>query len=112
MGSAFATFVAWAFGDRGSVRVEVPSDFRVDMSGETMQRTPGPDGYQAYTATTTAPVDWYTWVNATNDAALTHDTLSLADGEEVIVHAWPEDEPLADTGPQPAHPRGAGRWWA
>ena len=24
VGSAFATFTAWAFGDRGSVRVEVP----------------------------------------------------------------------------------------
>ncbi len=91
VGSAFATFVAWAFGDRGSVRVEVPSDFRVDIAGAAMATTPGPDGYQAYTATTSTPLGWYASVNATNDANLTHETLSLSDGEQVVIRAWPED---------------------
>jgi hypothetical protein len=92
VGSAFATFVAWAFGDRGSVRVEAPSDFQVDMSGDTMGPAAGPDGAQAWVATTTVPLNWYASVNATNDANLTHETLSLADGEQVVVRAWPEDE--------------------
>ena len=91
VGSAFATFIAWAFGDRGTVRVDVPSDFQVDMTGDTMEATPGPAGYQSYTASATTPLDWYAWINATNDAALTHDTLTLADGEQVVVQAWPED---------------------
>jgi hypothetical protein len=91
VGSAFATFIAWAFGDRGTVRVDVPSDFQVDLTGDTMTSAPGPAGYQSYIATATTPLDWYAWINATNDAALTHDTLTLADGEQVVIQAWPED---------------------
>ena len=37
VGPAFATFLAWAFGDRGSVRIDVPKAFDVDISGEDME---------------------------------------------------------------------------
>ncbi len=37
VGPAFATFLAWAFGDRGSVRIDVPKAFDVDISGEEMR---------------------------------------------------------------------------
>ena len=35
VGSAFATFYAWAFGDRGDVRIVVPAGFEVETSGST-----------------------------------------------------------------------------
>ena len=53
VGSAFATFMAWAFGDRGSVRVEVPKGFRVEISGEDMDQEADAKGLQVWTATTT-----------------------------------------------------------
>ena len=96
VGSAFATFMAWAFGDRGNVRVEVPSDFRVEISGEDMPEAPGRDGLQVYASTTGDPLEWYAWVNATNDAALTRDRLVLGGGEEVVIRGWPEDERWRD----------------
>ncbi len=92
VGSAFATFVAWAFGDAGTVRVEVPSRYRVDHSGAELAPAPGTgDTVQALTGSTDDPLDWYAQVNATDDGALTNDRLTLDDGEPVVIHAWPED---------------------
>ncbi len=96
VGSAFATFVAWTFGDRGAIRVEIPSSFRVDLSGEPMQARPGSDGRQVFEARAGDAAAWYAWVNATNDAALTDDRVPLDGGEEVLVRAWPEDGPWLD----------------
>ena len=90
VGKAFATFLAWAFGDSGSVRIEVPGAFTVDVSGETFQRTF--DGTTTVlTASTTDPLTWYAWVNASNDAGLTSDRLDIEGGEEIVVRGWPED---------------------
>ena len=90
VGKAFATFLAWAFGDSGSVRVEVPGDFSVDVSGESFQRTF--DGTTTVlAATTTDPLSWYAWINATNDAGLTSQLLDIQGGEEIVVRGWPED---------------------
>jgi hypothetical protein len=91
VGTAFATFLAWAFGDRGTVRIEAPARFQVEVTGEDMQRAAAPAGSQALTATTTAPLDWYAWVNATDDAALARESLSLASGQQVVIQGWPED---------------------
>ena len=92
VGSAFATFTAWAFGDRGSVRVEVPKAFRVEIVGADMEPETGAKGLQAWSATTARPLDWYAWVTATNDEALTRDRLALAGGDEVVIRGWPEDK--------------------
>ena len=35
MGSAFASFLAWSFGDAGTIRVDVPAAFEVDISAHT-----------------------------------------------------------------------------
>ena len=92
MGSAFATFTAWAFGDRGSVRVEVPKAFRVEIVGADMEQEKDSKGLQVWSATTARPLDWYAWVTATNDEALTRDRLALAGGDEVVIRGWPEDK--------------------
>ena len=92
VGSAFATFTAWAFGDRGSVRVEVPKGFRVEIVGADMEQEPDAKGLQVWSATTTRPLDWYAWVTATNDEALTRDRLTLDGGDEVVIRGWPEDK--------------------
>jgi hypothetical protein len=93
VGSAFATFTAWAFGDRGSVRVEVPEGFRVEIVGADMDQETDAKGLQVWSATTTRPLDWYAWVTATNDEALTRDRLALEGGDEVVIRGWPEDKP-------------------
>ena len=93
VGSAFATFTAWAFGDRASVRVEVPGGFRVEIVGADMEQAPDAKGLQAWSATTARPLDWYAWVTATNDEALTRDRLALAGGDQVVIRGWPEDKP-------------------
>ena len=92
VGSAFATFTAWAFGDRGSVRVEVPKAFRVEIVGADMERQKDSKGLQVWSATTARSLDWYAWVTATNDEALTRDRLTLAGGDEVVIRGWPEDK--------------------
>ncbi len=38
------------------------------------------------------PLDWYAWITATNDEALTRDRLALAGGDEVVIRGWPEDK--------------------
>ena len=96
VGKAFATFVAWAFGDKGTVRIEVPGGFTADTSGSEMQRATGSDGTQVFTATTAAALAWSAWVNARNDAGLTSEPIALADGEQIIVRGWPEDRVWRD----------------
>ena len=91
VGKAFATFVAWAFGDNGTVRVEVPKGFVVGTSGSRLTPSTGGGGVQVLTATTATPLDWYAWVNARDDAGLTSEPLVLAGGDRVIVRGWPED---------------------
>ena len=90
VGPAFATFLAWAFGDQGSVRIEVPDPFTVDISGQTMRKQDAGDT-QVFTATTDNSLGWYAWVNARNDDGLTREGVDLADGEHVVVRGWPED---------------------
>ena len=90
VGRAFATFLAWAFGDSGRVRIEIPAGFTVDVTGGPIQRSVD-GGMTVLSASTTDPLAWYAWVNASNDSGLTSDRLNIAGGEEIIVRAWPED---------------------
>ena len=90
VGPAFATFLAWAFGDRGSVRIDVPKAFDVDISGEDMEASTTAIS-KVFTATTDDALGWFAWVNARNDDGLTRERLDLADGEQVVVRGWPED---------------------
>ena len=90
VGPAFATFLAWAFGDRGSVRIDIPKAFDVDISGEDMEASTTAIS-KVFTATTNDALGWFAWVNARNDDGLTRERLDLADGEQVVVRGWPED---------------------
>jgi hypothetical protein len=91
VGSAFATFYAWAFGDRGDVKISVPAGFEVDTSGSTVS-TSVTGGATTLTAGGIADVnDWYVVVVADRHDALTQERLDLAGGERLVVRAWPED---------------------
>ena len=91
VGPAFASFVAWSFGDTGSIRVDVPKAFTVDVSGGEMSSSTRDDGTQVFRAETSNPVSWFAWVNARNDDGLTRERLELGNGEVVLVRGWPED---------------------
>ncbi len=91
VGSAFATFYAWAFGDRGDVSIVIPAGFEVETSGSTVAETVK-DGVTTLTATGIAdPNEWYAVIVADRRDSLTRDRLDLEGGEHVVVRAWPED---------------------
>ena len=91
VGSAFATFVAWAFGDSGSVRVVVPAGFEAESRGSdaTKSKSGGATVFRA--AGITDIGNWYLVVNADRKSALTNDRIDLSGGEHIVIHAWPED---------------------
>jgi hypothetical protein len=91
VGSAFATFVAWAFGDTGSVRIVVPAGFEAETTGANLKKAPS-GGATVFSATGIADVGaWYAVVNADREAGLTKDRIDLPGGEHFIIRAWPED---------------------
>lgn len=91
VGTAFATFVAWAFGDSGSVKVVVPAGFDAEATGsDAAKSTSGGTTVFRATGITDIP-SWYLVVNADRTSALTKDRLDLGDGEHVVIRAWPED---------------------
>ena len=90
VGQAFASFLAWSFGDTGKIRIEVPSAFTTDVSGADMTVSRA-DGNNVLTASTSDAIAWYAWVNARNDAGLTQDRLAIPGGEAIVVRGWPED---------------------
>ncbi len=91
VGSAFATFVAWAFGDSGSVRIVIPPGFNAETSGSVMTRSTSGATTVFRAASIANTVDWYAVVNADRESALTADRIDLAGGEHVVIRAWPED---------------------
>ena len=91
VGPAFASFLAWSFGDSGTIRIDVPKAFDVDISGSDVSRSTTDNGTQVFRAKTSNPLSWFAWVNARNDSGLTREQLDLAGGEVVLVRAWPED---------------------
>lgn len=91
VGTAFITFVAWAFGDQASVKVQVPSSFDAESTGSPATKTTS-GATTTFSAPTIADVgSWYLVVNADRKNALTHDRIDLPGGEHLVVHAWPED---------------------
>jgi hypothetical protein len=91
VGSAFATFYAWAFGDRGDVTITVPGGYNVDATGSPTQKS-AMAGTTTFEASGISDVtDWYTIVVADKVDALTNDRLDLPDGEHLVIRAWPED---------------------
>jgi hypothetical protein len=92
VGTAFATFVAWAFGDSGSVRIVVPKGFEAATTGSPVVRSTS-GGATVFTASGIQDVAaWYAVVNADRQAGHTSDRVDLAGGEHVVVRAWPEDK--------------------
>ena len=91
VGSAFATFYAWAFGDRGNVVIRVPAGFDVETTGSPVVESVA-DGVRTLTAASITNVpDWYAVVVADRHDALTSDRLDLPGGEHLVIRAWPED---------------------
>lgn len=91
VGAAHAALVVWSFGDRGTVEVDVPAGFSVEVRGGPMASATGADGATVLTADTTDAGAWYAWLDARNDGALTSQPLKLPGGEQVVVRAWPDD---------------------
>jgi hypothetical protein len=91
VGTAFATFIAWAFGDSGSVRIVVPAGFEAETTGAELKRAAS-GGATVFSATGISDVGaWYAVVNADRKAGLTDDRIDLPGGEHFIIRAWPED---------------------
>ena len=92
VGAAFSTFVAWAFGDSGRVRIEIPAIYEVDTSGASLSRETGGSSIVLTSGGIADPAEWYAVVDATRDEALTSERLSIPSGEAIVVRGWPEDE--------------------
>ncbi|MBA2717683.1 MAG: hypothetical protein H0U52_00380 [Chloroflexi bacterium] len=92
VGSAFATFVAWAFGDSGSVRIVIPPGFDAESNGSPVARTTSGATTVLRAASIADPATWYAVVNADNEAALTSERIDLTGGEHVVIRGWPEDD--------------------
>ncbi|HEX2755735.1 MAG TPA: hypothetical protein VHM48_09740, partial [Candidatus Limnocylindrales bacterium] len=91
VGSAFATFVAWAFGDEGSVRVVVPKGFDAEATGSDATKSTSA-GTTVFRSTGISDVgSWYLVVNADRESALTNERVDLSGGEHIVIRAWPED---------------------
>jgi hypothetical protein len=91
VGSAFATFYAWAFGDSGDVRIVIPAGFDVETTGSTIAESIE-DGITTLAATAIDdPNQWFAVVVADRHDSLTQDRLDLEDGEHLVIRAWPED---------------------
>ena len=91
VGPAFATFVAWAFGDQGSVRILIPRDFDTDVSGSAMSREDGPTVTVLTAANVTNVDGFYAVINADRPVGLTHVDVTLPQGEQLVIRAWPDD---------------------
>lgn len=95
---AFAVFDAWGLGDANAVdvRVEVPVDFDVSISGSSYtSRVEGQ--LRIYEATEIArPEEFVLFVVARNDSALASREVDLGDDTTIDVRYWPGDEEWAD----------------
>ena len=91
VGSAFATFVAWAFGDSGDVRITIPPGFDVEDAGSPVERSTMDGATVLSAGGVTEALDWYVLVTADRPAALTETRLQIPSGEAVTVRGWPED---------------------
>ena len=93
VGRAFATFGVWAWGDvgRSTVEVRTPPGFGSTMDGDPLQISNASTG-QVLRAEPADPETFFAIVNASNPAAFGSTRVSLGDGVEIVVKAWPEDD--------------------
>ncbi|HEY8438243.1 MAG TPA: hypothetical protein VIK65_06475, partial [Candidatus Limnocylindrales bacterium] len=91
VGPAFATFVAWAFGDRGSVRIVVPRDFETDSIGSDVTRELTSNATVLTAPDITDVSAFYLVVNADRPVGLTDVDVTLPEGEQLLIRAWPDD---------------------
>jgi len=91
VGSAFATFYAWAFGDGGDVQVVVPGGYDVQTSGSPTQESVDGGVTTVKASGIADATDWYSIIVADRHDALTQDRLDLPGGEHLVIRAWPED---------------------
>ena len=92
VGSAFASFYTWAFGDQGDVRIVVPAGFTVMTSGSKLDTSVIRGATNLTASGITDITDWYAVVVADRQAALTQERIDLAGGEHLVLRAWPEDK--------------------
>jgi hypothetical protein len=91
VGSAFATFRAWAFGDRGDVSIVIPAEFDVETTDSMLTESVQGGVTLLAAKGIVDPTQWYAVVVANRHDALTQERLDLKDGEHLVVRAWPED---------------------
>ena len=94
VGRAFATFGVWAWGDDGlgSVEVRTPKGFGTEAQGSPMELEATAAG-QTLRATPGNPARFFAIVSSENRAAYGSTRVSLDGGVQVVVQAWPEDDP-------------------
>ena len=103
VGRAYAAFTVWAWGDPGlaDVRIVLPPKFSGDvraLPADTRDQltSTSKDGRLTYAADDIAdPESWYATVDIADHDALTDVSLDLG-GEDVVIHAWPEDREWLD----------------
>jgi hypothetical protein len=103
VGRAYAAFTVWAWGDPGlaDVRIVLPPKFSGDvraLPADTRDQltSTSKDGRLTYAADDLAdPESWYATVDIADHDALTDVSLDLG-GEDVVIHAWPEDREWLD----------------
>ncbi len=95
---AYAGFGAWGLGDANAVdvRVEVPVDFDVSISGSPYTSRVEGD-LRIYEATEIAqPEEFFLFVTARNDAALASRPVDVGPDTVIDVRYWPGDDEWAD----------------
>ncbi len=95
---AYAVFDAYGIGDADAVnvRVEVPKSFDVSITGSAYS-VRLEDDINVYEATDIPnPEEFYLFVVARNDAALSTRNVKLGDTAQIAIRAWPGDEAWAD----------------
>jgi hypothetical protein len=101
VGAAFATFVAYAFGDdQATVKVDVPAGYDVTASGDPILSRVDATGTVLTTDGSVDDLRWYALITADRPAGLRLQRLRLPiDDEERIVEVrgWPEDETWSAT---------------
>lgn len=91
VGRAYVTFVAWANGDVGSVRIVVPSSFAVTTAGSGLVEGRS-GGNLVFTADAiTETPTWYATIDADRASALTTEFVTIRPGQTLTVRGWPED---------------------
>ncbi len=98
--SGIVAFPVWGFGTSSSVTVELPSDFAVRTSGDTMTATPDGDILRLTSGPIADPAHWLVNLAAERpgeDLVTISATVPLAGSTvELRVRSWPDDPAWAD----------------